>query len=536
MLTSNRNYFGVVAFAIILCFCTALAFGLPQVSASSQSIAGSVRDASGAPVSGARVSLGQSGTSTPRETVTDAQGKFSLVYSTAGNYVLHADKDGYQDATQPLILPARSEMPLAISLIRVNSAPGAPDAEGTMQFSDKPEFTVAGITDWTAAGGHGSDVNLRATEGLAQETRDLSSKNPQPRVSDPELERRLRATVQQDPSSFQANHALGTFCLRERHFADAIPLLEKANGLNPTDYEAAYHLAQAYEGASQHEKAKALVEKILAANDRADLHRLLADVHEQLNDSLAAEREYERASQLDPSEQNYFAWGGELLVHRAVEAAVAVFNKGVRAFPQSERMLVGLGAALYANGAYDAAATQLCDAVDLNPSDRRSYLFLGKMEQAAPRGLPCAEEKLALFAHRNPDDAQANFYYAIALQQSGKEQDKKHVASLLQNAVKLDPEFAEGYLQLGIVQSQIGDWVGARASYEKAALIRPSLPDPHFRLAQIYKHTGDDLRASQELQTFERLKQSDAVAVEERRREIRQFVIVPNASSDSSPH
>ena len=225
-----------------------------------------------------------------------------------------------------------------------------------------------------------------------------------------------------------------------------------------------------------------------------------------------------------------------VLVHRAVEAAVAVFNKGVRAFPQSERMLAGLGAALYANGAYDAAATQLCDAVDLNPSDRRSYLFLGKMEQAAPRGLPCAEEKLALFAHRNPDDAQANFYYAIALQQSGKEQDKKHVASLLQNAVKLDPEFAEAYLQLGIVQSQSGDWVGARASYEKAAVIRPSLPDPHFRLAQIYKHTGDDLRASQELQTFERLKQSDAVAVEERRREIRQFVIVPNASSDSSPH
>ena len=95
---------------------------------------------------------------------------------------------------------------------------------------------------------------------------------------------------------------------------------------------------------------------------------------------------------------------------------------------------------------------------------------------------------------------------------------------------------AEGWQLAAIVQSQSGDWVGARASYEKAAVIRPSLPDPHFRLAQIYKRSGDELRASHELQTFERLKQSDAVAVEERRREIRQFVIVPNASSDSSPH
>ena len=39
-----------------------------------------------------------------------------------------------------------------------------------MDFADEPNFTVAGITDWTAVGGHGADTNLRASETLAKET------------------------------------------------------------------------------------------------------------------------------------------------------------------------------------------------------------------------------------------------------------------------------------------------------------------------------------------------------------------------------
>jgi len=76
------------------------------------------------------------------------------------------------------------------------------------------------------------------------------------------------------------------------------------------------------------------------------------------------------------------------------------------------------------------------------------------------------------------------------------------------------------------LQSQRGESANAKASYEKAAAADPNFPDPHFRLAQIYKQTGEKEKALQELQAFERLKQSDAAAVEQRRREIRQFVVV----------
>ena len=68
--------------------------------------------------------------------------------------------------------------------------------------------------------------------------------------------------------------------------------------------------------------------------DDAALHRLLGELDEKMGDPLAAVHEDEQAVRLDPSEQNYFAWGSELLLHRAVvRQAAEVFKSGTRAYP-----------------------------------------------------------------------------------------------------------------------------------------------------------------------------------------------------------
>ena len=490
-------------------------------------IVGAVRAEGGVPVPGARVTLRQAGNSVLEQTLTDEQGRFSLKVAQTGNYVVRVHKDGYRDSEFTVVLPVFSKTPLTVTLAAESSSSDEAQQNGGMQFSDKPDFTVAGITDWTAAGGHGSDVNLRASEALAKDTRGMTSPNGPTAIHDSERERELHAAVIKRPTSFKANHDLGEFCLRQRQFVDAIASLEKAHELNTGDFENAYELAQAYNGAGRYVEAKSLVTQLLAQNDRPELHRLLGDVEERLNDPLASEREYERAVQLQPSEENYFAWGGELLQHRAVEAAIDVFTRGTRAFPRSERMLAGLGAALYGHGSYEDGAQRVCDAADLNPADAQPYLFLGKMEQASPRPLACVKEKLARFAHQRPNDAWANYYYAISLLKPDDDKEQsKEVERLLQNAVRLDSNFALAHLQLGVLKSNAGDWQGAKESYEKAAASDPTLPDPHFRLAQVYRRMGDEQKASQELHIFESLKKSDAVAVEQQRREIRQFVVV----------
>lgn len=517
----------------LLLYATLLALPLAQAS-SSQMIAGTVRESNGTPVSGAGVVLTENGFSRA-EAITDERGTFSFAIRTSGSFLLRVHKAGFRDVEQPLTL-STVDKALSISLVRASDLPATNISGQGIEFNDKPSFTVAGITDWTAAGGHGNDTNLRASESLAKDTRGLSLGGTRPGEPDPDQERRLREALLQEPSSFSRNRELGAFCLRARQYGDAIAPLEKAHGLKGDDFATAFDLAKAYEGAGQHRKAKALVRQLLASYDGTELHRLAGDIAESLEDPLTAEREYERSVELEPSEQNYFAWGGELLVHRAIEAAVQVFTKGAGSFPQSERMLAGLGAALYANGGYQQGATHVCKASDLNPSDPEPYLFLGRMAQAAPPVLPCVEEKLARFALDRPNDARANFYYAVAILKAGEgEARRKQAEALLEQAVRIDPKFAEAYLQLGVLQSQRGQWESAKASYERAAAANAEFPDPHFRLAQVYKHTGDAQRAAAELETFERLKQSDAAAVEQRRREIRQFIVVLREPSPPAP-
>jgi tetratricopeptide (TPR) repeat protein len=282
------------------------------------------------------------------------------------------------------------------------------------------------------------------------------------------------------------------------------------------------------------------------------LHHLLADIEEKLGNPLQAVREYQRAAELEPSEPNLFDLGTELLTHRALEPATEVFTKGNRLFPKSVRMLIALGVAWYARGSYDQAAQCLVDASDLAPGNPTPYLFLGKMQSA--EGTPSAEsiERLRRFAELQPDNALANYYYAVSLwKQSASAVDTERdndrdnersarVESLLQHAVHLDPKLSAAYLQLGILYSQRKDFPRAVSTYQKAIEVSPELDETlevaHYRLAQAYLRTGNKTKAQEELQLHGRLAKKIKENAERERREIQQFVIsLRNKNSISQP-
>ena len=185
---------------------------------------------------------------------------------------------------------------------------------------------------------------------------------------------------------------------------------------------------------------------------------------------LEAVRQYQRAAELDPSEPYFFDWGSELLLHRAVEPAIEVFNEGNRLFPHSARMLVALGVAWYSNGSYDQAAQRLCEASDLNPGDPKAYLFLGKIQSVETAQSECSTERLARFAKLQPENALANYYYAVNLWKRRKGPDDAEslaqVESLLKRSVALDSKLGIGYLQLGVLYSE-------RRDFSRAVLTLP---------------------------------------------------------------
>jgi tetratricopeptide (TPR) repeat protein len=413
---------------------------------------------------------------------------------------------------------------------KVQASP--PASTSKPEFFDQPQFTVSGVTDTTSAGGHGSDTIVHTRDAISKEVVSLSKAAPVASPGASEVEKSLRAEVQRDPGNVDLNHRLGELLVANGRALDAIPYLQHAAELKPGDYDNAYALALANERAGNSEHARGGVQLLLTHHDNAELHHLLGDVQESLGNSLDAVRQYERAAELDPSEANLFDWGSELLLHHAPEPALDVFTKANHLFPHSVRLLIGLGAAWFGHGSYGQAVQKICEASDLNPADPAPYLFLGRMQSAELMPAAEAVEKFHRFVTLKPDNAQANYYYAVGLWKlrqstgdgAGDAASAEQVEALLKKATQLDPTFASAYLQLGILHSEQKDDARSISDYLQAIQADPQLAEAHYRLAMAYRQMGDRDKSAAEFQAYDQVAKESAQQAERERHEIRQFV------------
>jgi tetratricopeptide (TPR) repeat protein len=457
-------------------------------------LAGVIRDSQKRPVNGAVVTLRSKTNAQPRVSRTGPDGLYSFSGLTEGSYSIHAEKGGVGDANAgPFEVVAKETKTLDLTLTIQKAA-----------FFDEPTFTVAGVTDSTYLGGHGSEAGMRSTESLARATAKLG-KN-QGSSSTAALEGALRDAVQTKPDDFEANLKLGEFLLANGRAQEGLQYLERAAKLD---------------------------------GNRAEVHQLLGDSAEQLGEPLTAVREYQRAVELDANEPNLFDWGAELLVHRAAEPAIEVFMKGNRLYPHSSRMLLGLAAAYYARGDYEQAARRFFEACDLNPSDAGPYLFMAKVQSSEITQLEGFTKRLERFVRLRTDNAWAKYYYATniwSIQKEPGEADVAQVKALLEAAIHLDPNLGVAYLQLGIIYWDRKDHTAAIAAFQKAVQVSPELEQAHYRLARAYERVGREEEGRKELDQFEHLSKKSAATATRERSELQQFVFSLQNAAPDAPH
>jgi len=457
----------------------------------------------------------------------------------AGVYNIRTTKIGFDDASMDLVFLASNETKsIDLKLVAAKKT----TSESAPQFFDPPQFTVSGVTDTTALGGHGSDAVVRTRNTLAKETASLGDPVVSGSGATDLSEKALRESVDHDPQNFAANHRMGELLLDSGRASEAILYLQRASAADPGDYRNSYDLARANAAAGNYERAREEIHGLTESHDKAELHHLSGDVEEKLGDPLEAVRQYQRAAELEPTEPYLFDWGAELLLHHAPEPAQEVFAKGNRLFPRSARMLIGLGAARFAQGSYELAVQRVCEASDLSPNDPAAYLFLGRMEQAEFRPPNALTERLHRFVVLHPESADAHYYYAVALWKLRKtshnkdSQDQEHVRevqSLLENAIRLDPNHSHAALQLGILHAEEGKHKEAISNYERAIQIDPKLEEAHYRLGQAYRLMDQSDRAKEELRIYEQLAHESAQQSDRERHEIRQFVYTLRDQSSS---
>jgi predicted Zn-dependent protease len=349
----------------------------------------------------------------------------------------------------------------------------------------------------------------------------------------------FKKAVALEPRNFDANHNLGELYVRMGKLPDAVPFLKEAQRISPSSYDNGYDLALAYLLTGRPAPAQQLVQSLLQKKDTAELHNLLGQIEEKDGKFVAAVNELEIAAHQDPSESNLFDWASELLLHRTLEPAIEVFRKSTERYPNSPRLAIGLGIALYSRGNYDEAVKSLLRASDLSPSDPPSYFFLSKAYDSSPSQADEVIQRFARFSELQPGDAWAFYYYAMSLWKGKRAQDPSldlhQIESLLKKAIVLDPKLAEAHLQLGNLYSDQSQYAASIPEYEKALENNPDLADACYRLGQGYVHTGERDKAQEQFQVYQRLRAQHLADLDKQIADIRQFVYSEKGETSAKP-
>ena len=331
-----------------------------------------------------------------------------------------------------------------------------------------------------------------------------------------------------DPANYDTNHNLGEAYIHGGNVGKALPYLEKAQRINPAAYDNGYDLSLACLISGKLGEARTYVQNLLTLKNTGELHNLLGQIEEKDGQFVAAENQFESAARMEPSESNLFDWASELLLHRTLDPAVKVFEEATARYPDSPRMMVGLGMAYYSRGNYDDAVKAFLNGADLNPSDARCYKFLARAYDSSPSQATEVIDRFKKFAGLQPHNGQALYYYAMSLWKGKRAQDPdldlKQIESLLKKAIAESPTLPEAHLQLGNLNADQGRFAEAIPEYQRALELDADLADAHYRLGQAFVRTGQKDRAQGEFDVYQKLRAQHLADLDKQRAEIRQFV------------
>jgi len=293
----------------------------------------------------------------------------------------------------------------------------------------------------------------------------------------------------------------------------AIPMMERARKAFPQSYDVNYNLALACFQTGKYDRAAEVLGPFALTREKAEAVNLLGAIEEKRGHVADAEHAFEQAARLEPANEDYrFDYGNSLVQHGKNQPAVAFFRGAAADLTRSWKLRVGLGAACYLAGDYENAAEALLEAVRLKPDLQVGYFLLGEAYDSSAHLQPAILAALAAYLKTAPRDPWAYYHYGSILyaraQQEGKDDYQVPVANLNQ-ALRLDPKFAEAYLELGIIALDRGQTEQSIRTLEKAVSLDPRLAAARYRLGLAYQRSGNAARAKEELDRFRALKDEE---------------------------
>ncbi len=468
---------GIYVAACVMAVTATLAQSQDAARAALGIVQGYVRDSGGQPLANATVFLQPAtGAETPPAQIqiahTDSAGAYRFAALPEGSYILRAEMSGYDRAIVGTVsLAPKETKKIDLALVSTKASRATAPAP---EFFDEPQFTVAGVTQATTSGGHGSDTVLRATEALARATVSLG-KEPaaESKLPPATTEDSLLKGVALNPKDAALHHQLGDVEEELGHPLEAVREYQRAAELDPSELN------------------------LFDWGTELLTHRALEPATEV----------FTTGNRLFPkSVRMLIGLGVAWYARGSYDRAAQFLGNASELAPEDPTPYLFMG------------KMQSAETVPTKESVER----LARFQQYEPDN-PLANYYYAVSLWKWRQSVNA-------LDDASSAQ----IESLLQKAVQLDSKLGAAYLQLGILYAQRADFPRAISAYQKAIEVSPeeagpqldqTLEEAHYRLAQAYQRTGDKTKAQEELELHRQLAKKTNEDAERKRREIQQFVI-----------
>jgi len=299
-------------------------------------------------------------------------------------------------------------------------------------------------------------------------------------------------------------HSAELLSSADQHKEAAKDFRSALNMAGSGDESLLYNLAVEEYASGQFSEALETVRLLRGRVDSAETEDLLGDLEEVQGERSAAVQSHEKAVALAPDEEKFrLSLGAELLKYRDYKPAVAVFEQASVRFPNSARILVGLGMAQYFLEQYDDSVSSFLHADELDQRSGRALAYLGGTQVENPAGPnPVAVDAICRRANANSkESAAATWCGALLFRKAylaGDQSVAPDAIRHLRTATDLNSRDADASCALGNALEWIHQMSEARHWMEICVQLRPDSPRDHYRLSRIYRKLGLKQAAAQE--------------------------------------
>jgi tetratricopeptide (TPR) repeat protein len=329
----------------------------------------------------------------------------------------------------------------------------------------------------------------------------------------------------------EQHFTLGLLFASRGSYLQAVPHFEETLKQEPSSYATAYNLALAYKNSGNSQAAIKLVEATLAKKPTAELHSLLASLQETAGNYLEAVRHFQKAVELEPTnEQYYFDLGLEYLAHFTFAPALEAFDVGTRKFPSAARQHEGQGLVYYALRRYSEAANAFLTALEINISSPSAFAAWNAIQPLlSPAEVEGLLPRLQHLSELQPQVAEARYCYGVALLTQALALNRLEkldsAQMLLELAIRLKPKMAEAHLALGNLYVARKENQKAAEAFLETIRLDPRSEMAFYRLGQTYRNLNQLEQAQQQLSRYEELVRDRREQMARSRSAIKQFVV-----------